>query len=188
MAPLNARTSRLLLAFAAALGLWTSASSQTPPLPVQQQAGAQQQEQSALGSANEFRPGPFGQPRPNIGPSPAPIIRRSTDCPLGYVPKDKVHMAHLVVCVVNPPGLRILTNVAGPGPGGAGQVSSMPSILERTTTVNQCMGRPAGSYSCGRSGTECCGPKQDNMCFAGAFACYASGAGTGPRTACCISK
>ena len=64
----------------------------------------------------------------------------------------------------------------------------MPPILERATTVNQCSGRPVGSYACGRSGSECCRPAQDNMCFAGAFACYPHGTGTGPKTACCISK
>jgi hypothetical protein len=187
MAPLSARAARSLLALAAALIISASASSQAPPLPAQQQAAAQQQEQSALGSANQFRTGPFGEPRPNIGANPAPLIRRSTDCPLGYVaPKDKQNIAHLVVCVVRLPNLTILANVAGPGEP-VGQLSSMPPILEHTA-VSQCIGRPPGSYACGRSGSECCGPKQDNMCFAGSFACYAGGVGTGPKTACCISK
>jgi hypothetical protein len=180
----------LLLAFSAALGLSTSVRSQAPPIPAQQQgAPAQQQAQSPLGSANEFRPGPFGEPRPNIGANPTPLIRRSTDCPLGYIaPKGMQHVAHLVVCVVKPPGLVVVTNVAGPGAGPAGQLSSMPSSVLGSPTINQCIGRTQGSYACGRSGTECCGPKQDNLCFAGAFACYVDGIGTGPRTACCISK
>jgi hypothetical protein len=179
----------LLLAFAASLGLSISASSQVPPIPAQQQAAtAQQQEQSALGPANEFRTAPFGQPRPNIGANPAPTIRRSTDCPLGYVAsRTNQRTGHLVVCVVRLPNMALLSNVAGPGAASVEQLSSMPPILEHTT-INQCIGRPTGSYSCGRSGSECCGPKQDNMCFAGAFACYESGAGTGPRKACCISK
>ena len=142
-----------------------------------------------MGSANEFRSGPFGQPRPNVGPDPIPQIRRSTDCPLGYTaPRDKQRLAHLTVCVVKPPNLLLLSNMAGPSPAPVGQpMSSMPPILE-STTINQCIGRPAGSYACGRGGSECCGPKQDNMCFAGAFACYVAGVGTGPKTACCIIK
>lgn len=173
---------------AAAFALSTSAVPQVPPPPAQQQSAAQQQA-SALGSANQFEPGPFGQPRPNVGPDPIPQIRRATDCPLGYVtPRDRTRVAHLTVCVVRPPNQLLLNNVAGPGPPPAGQpLSSMPPILERTA-INQCIGRPAGSYACGRGGTECCGPKQDNMCFPGAFACFVAGVGTGPRTACCISK
>jgi len=188
MAKLIGRTGRLTLVLASALGLWTSASAQTPPPPAQQPSPAQQQA-SALGSANQFEPGPLGQPRPNVGPDPMPQIRRSTDCPLGYVAvRDKQYVAHLTVCVVRPPNQQLLNNVAGPGPAPTGQpISSMPPILERTA-INLCIGRPAGSYACGRGGTECCGPKQNNMCFAGAFACYVNGVGTGPKTACCISK
>jgi hypothetical protein len=189
MAPLSTDTARAVLALAAALSLSTSAVSQAPPLPAQQQAAAvQQQEQSPLGPANQFRTGPFGEARPNIGANPVPLIRRSTDCPLGYVAlRDKERVAHLTVCIVKPPNQLTLSNVAGPGAGLPGQMSSMPPILERTA-VNQCLGRPQGSYACGRSGSECCGPKQDNMCFAGSFACYPAGVGTGPKSACCISK
>lgn len=178
----------MALVLASALGLSTSAAAQAPPPPVQQQAAAQQQS-AALGSANQFEPGPFRQPRPNVGPDPTPQIRRPTDCPLGYVaPRDKQRVAHLTVCVVKPPNQLLLNTMAGPGPAPPGQpLSSMPPILERTM-INQCIGRPLGSYACGRGGTECCGPKQDNMCFAGAFACYVHGVGTGPKTACCITK
>jgi len=116
-----------------------------------------------------------------------PQIRRAGDCPLGYVViRDKARLLHMTVCVVRPPNQLLLNNVAGPAAGGQ-VLSSMPPILERTT-INQCNGRAPGSYACGRSGTECCGPKQDNMCFAGAYACYPNGTGTGPKTACCISK
>ncbi len=117
-----------------------------------------------------------------------PQIRRSFDCPLGYVAvRDKARVAHLTVCIVKPPNQLLLSNVAGPGPGQPGQLSSMPPILERTA-INECLGRTPGSYACGRGGSECCAPKHDNMCFAGAFACYAAGVRTGPKTACCISK
>lgn len=146
------------------------------------------QQQSPLGSANQYQPGPLGQPRPTIGANPYPLIRRPTDCPLGYMaPKDKQKMAHLVVCVVKPTNMLALSDVAGPGAPVSQQVSPVPPILERTG-INQCAGHPTGSYACGRGGSECCNPKQDNLCFAGAYACYADGSGTGPRTACCISK
>jgi hypothetical protein len=190
VAALNVGAARLCSALAAALALLTSATAQVPPPPAQLQQQQQQQiqQQSPLGSANQYEPGPFGQPRPTIGANPYPLIRRPTDCPLGYIaPKDKQRIAHMVVCVVKPQNLLALSNVAGPGAPVGQQVSSLPPMLERTA-VNQCAGRPAGSYACGRGGSECCSPKQDNMCFAGAYACYADGTGTGPKSACCISK
>lgn len=133
-------------------------------------------------------PPTFGAPRPDVGvDQTAPQIRRRTDCPVGYeTPRDLLTVPHLVVCIVKQVNLAALHNVVGPNQTPA-SLSSMPPILERTT-VNQCAGRPAGSYACGRGGTECCGPHQDNMCFAGAYACYVTGTGKGPKTACCMTK
>jgi len=190
VAKLNGGAVRLCIALTVVLFMVTSTTAQTPPPPVQlqQQQQEQLQQQSPLGSTNQYQPGPLGQPRPTIGANPYPVIRRPADCPLGYMaPKDKQRIAHLVVCVVKPQNMLALSNVAGPGAPVGQQVSSLPPILERTA-INQCAGHPAGSYACGRGGSECCSPKQDNMCFAGAFACYVDGAGTGPKTACCISK
>lgn len=95
-------------------------------------------------------------------------------------------VAHLTVCVVKPPDQLLLSATAGPVAATPPQTAIPPMLAH--PVINQCLGRPAGSYACGRGGTECCGPKQDNLCFAGAFACYAYGVGIGPRTACCISK
>jgi hypothetical protein len=186
MATLTAGTAGWRPLAAAAVGLLlSSASAQTPPPPAQLPPA--QQPQNPLGSANQLGVGPFGESRPNVGPNPAPVIRRPTDCPLGYIePRDKLRIPHLVVCVVKPANLTVLTNVAGPGPAHE-PLSSLPPSLERTQ-INYCQGRQPGSYACGRGGTECCSPKQDNMCFAGAYACYVGGVGTGPKTACCISK
>lgn len=177
------------------LGLKREVAAQIPAYPpdVQKQAQPLGTYGLATPPAVQTTPTPnsgpplFGAPRPNVGPDPTPHIRRRTDCPVGYeTPRDLLTLPHLVVCVVKQVNLVALHNISGPNPG-ATPPSSMPPILERTT-VNQCAGRPAGSYACGRGGTECCRPHQDNLCFAGAYACYVSGTGTGPKTACCMTK
>jgi hypothetical protein len=180
-----------LAALAAMLGLLSAATAQAPQRP------AAQPYSPVITNPLQPVPAPtpnsvpplFGAPRPNVGPDPTPQIRHAGDCPLGYeAPRNLIQMPHLVVCVVKATNLAALHSPSGPGPAPYGQTSSsMPPILERST-VNQCVGRPAGSYACGRSGSECCSPRQDNMCFAGAFACYPNGTGTGPKTACCMSK
>jgi hypothetical protein len=178
-------------ALAAMLVLLSAATAQAPQkAPVQQYSPVITNPlQPVPGPTPNSGPPLFGAPRPTVGADPTPQIRRAGDCPLGYAsPRNLIQMPHLVVCVVKPTDLTALHNVSGPGPAPFGQAaSSMPPIVERTT-VNQCSGHPAGSYACGRSGTECCGPRQDNMCFAGAYACYPNGTGTGPKTACCMSK
>jgi hypothetical protein len=142
----------------------------------------------------------FGQSWPHVGPDPAPRVGGANRCPSGYLESaNQLRVAHLVVCVVAQPNYAAsyngrpttgqgYPNISYPDRPAPGQPqSSLPPTQERTS-VNQCVGRPAGSYACGRGGTECCGATQDNMCFAGAFACNASVTGTGPKTACCISK
>jgi hypothetical protein len=196
MAAVSVRVAWALLGLVVLLDLPGSA-------PAQLQApinpNAEKQPQGAYGLSAPTVPQPavpttagpplYGAARPNVGPDPTPRIRRPTDCPLGYeTPRDRFYVAHLVVCVVKPLDLVALHSPTGPSPAPVGQpLSSLPPILERSQ-VNQCSGRPAGSYACGRGASECCGPHQDNMCFAGSFACYAAGTGTGPKTACCISK
>jgi hypothetical protein len=142
----------------------------------------------------------FGQAWPHIGPDPAPTPGPQGRCPPGYAePTSRVRVPHLVVCVARQPNFVVsnngLTNsgqaaypdTTYPPRSPAQPLSSLPPGPEHTT-VNQCLGRPAGSYACGRGGTECCGPNQDNMCFAGAYACSASDSGLGTKTACCMSK
>jgi hypothetical protein len=132
----------------------------------------------------------FGAPRPDTRPDPNPRLRvkRPTDCPYGYrLTGDRLQMPHLVVCVVKQPDEPEYVSTPMGLPLGAGAQQTAPTALERTT-ANQCLGRPTGSYACGRGATECCAPNQDNMCFAGAYACYAAGARNGPKKACCMSK
>lgn len=142
-------------------------------------------------SATPSSAGPplFGAPRPDVRPDPNPRLRikKPTDCPFGYQqPRVLQAIPHLVVCVLKQPYEPEFQR-ADPGLLIGGQSSPVPTTLERAN-VNQCLGRPAGSYACGRGGTECCGPNQDNMCFAGSYACYATGSGTGPKKACCMAK
>jgi hypothetical protein len=194
---LSRRATSILIILVAAVGLLRGATAQAPAATGMGVAGApgsmgnrpQNQTETAAAQSDITNKAAFGQARPSVGPDPTPRIRNANQCPLGYMsPRDAMTMAHLLVCVVKPVDLVMLNNVNGPSPGTPGTVSSMPPILERATSVNQCTGRPVGSYACGRSGSECCRPTQDNMCFAGAFACYPHGTGTGPKTACCISK
>ena len=68
------------------------------------------------------------------------------------------------VAIQNPQSLRL-------GPDGLPlSRSSLPPTLE-SSGVNQCARQP-GDYACGRGGTECCGPFQNNSCFPGAYASY----------------
>jgi hypothetical protein len=101
---------------------------------------------------------PSGQTLPQIAPNPGPPGINGR-CPPGYMePKNTIHSAHLVVCVVAP-------------------------------TLSQSAARCLnGFYACGRAGTECCSGNNSNMCFAGAYACRASASGTGPKTACCMTR
>ena len=151
--------------------------------------------------------GPLGQAWPHIGPDPAPSPIRTGRCPPGYLePSNIPHQMHLVICVVQQangatgqPNATLLRNgkslapmpppdAAPPGLAPNGRpLATLPQNLEHNF-VNQCLGRPAGSYACGRGGTECCGPNQANMCFPGAYACSPNGLLTGARTACCMSK
>jgi hypothetical protein len=175
---------RRVIALIAVVGLLGLASAQPPP------GAAAPGASNAAGTTSPTNTGPplYGAARPTTGPDPSPHVKRPTDCPPGYIaPRESLGFPHLVVCVVKPLNLVALNTVSGPGPAPAGTLSSMPPILERST-VNQCVGRPAGSYACGRGGTECCRANQDNMCFAGAYACYPHGSGTGAKTACCMSK
>lgn len=151
----------------------------------------------------------FGQSWPRVGPDPAPRPIGLGRCPPGYSePSSSARQMHLVVCIVQQPNTAMSYGRlnAGTGNGGntagsnvnptqpypsagasAQSLSSLPASQERSQ-VNQCIGRPAGSYACGRGGMECCGSNQNNMCFPGAFACSPTGMGLGPKTACCISK
>ncbi len=144
---------------------------------------------NSLGTSAATGPPLFGAPRPDVRPDPNPRLRikRPTDCPFGYEqPRATLEVAHRVVCVVKQPYEPEFAK-ADPGLLIGGQSSPKPTTLERAL-VNQCFGRPTGSYACGRGATECCGPNQDNICFAGAYACYATGSGTGPKKACCMAK
>jgi len=171
----------------------------------------QTQPQAVAQPANAGAP-LFGQSWPRIGPDPSPRPVGLGRCPAGYIePSNTPHVMHLVVCIVQQPNtaLSFGRTSAAPVSGGAaaanlnstepyqssampqsrpGQpLSSLPPSQERSQ-VNQCIGRPAGAYACGRGGTECCAATQTNPCFPGAFACSPSGMGIGPKTACCISK
>ncbi len=192
---------RLIVSLAAVIG-GVAALSQTPPNSQQSPARFGplylQQQQPETPPPNAGAP-LFGQSWPHIGPDPAPKPGPQGRCPQGYSePTNRVRVAHLVVCVARQPNFVLsyngLTNsgqsypnTSYPPRAAAQPLSSLPPGPEHTT-VNQCTGRPAGSYACGRGGTECCGPNQDNMCFAGAYACSASNTGLGPKTACCINK
>lgn len=194
MAPLSTRAG--LLALVAVMGLLSSATAQPPP-PVRNPDNNPNNLANPTFQSNPQDLGPnngpplFGSPRPDTRPDPNPKLRikRPTDCPFGYqVPREQQaqSLPHLVVCVLKQPYAPEYLN-ANPGLViGAGS-SAAPTSLERTV-VNQCLGHPAGTYACGRGATECCRPTQDNMCFAGAYACYATGVGTGPKKACCMSK
>lgn len=142
----------------------------------------------------------FGQAWPHIGPDPSPKVGGQGRCPPGYAePTNKARVPHLIVCVPRQPNFTISNNglvnsgqsaypnTSYPPRAAAQPLSSLPPGPEHTT-VNQCIGRPAGSYACGRGGTECCGPNQDNMCFAGAYSCSASDTGLGTKTACCMNR
>jgi hypothetical protein len=185
-----------LLALATVLGLLSSATAQPPP-PVRNPENNPNNPANPTYQSNPqdlgANSGPplYGSPRPDVRPDPNPKLRikRPTDCPFGYqVPHDQQaqSLPHLVVCVLKQPYQPEYLN-AGPGLAIGAQSSAAPTNLERTV-VNQCIGHPTGSYACGRGGTECCRPNQDNMCFAGAYACYPAGSGTGPRKACCMGK
>jgi hypothetical protein len=188
-----------LLVLACIAGLLSSATAQQPPAPARNpdNLASPQNLNNPKYQSNPQDLGPnigpplFGAPRPDVRPDPNPKlrIRRPTDCPFGYsVPPENKNneMAHLVVCVVKQPYEPEFAP-AGPGPAIGGRSTATPTLLEHTP-VNQCIGHMAGSYACGRGATECCGPNQDNMCFAGAFACYATSARGGPKKACCMSK
>jgi hypothetical protein len=183
-----------LLALATVLGLLSSATAQ-PPLPARNPENNPNNLANPTYQSNPQDLGPntgpplFGSPRPDARPDTNPKLRikRPSDCPFGYqIPREQQGLPHLVVCVLKQPYQPEYLN-AGPGLAIGTQASAAPTTLERTV-VNQCLGHPAGSYACGRGGTECCRPYQDNMCFAGAYACYPAGSGTGPRKACCMSK
>jgi hypothetical protein len=197
---------RLRALLAAIVGLAAAAAAQVPPpantQPLPPGFGRfgptyEQQPPTPAPAANSGAP-LFGQSWPHIGPDPAPRAIGPGRCPPGYIePSSTPHQAHLVICVVQQPTLAVSFGRANsgqsyPNTGNAGQapgqpLSSLPANQERSV-VNRCAGRPIGTYACGRGGTECCGPNQSNMCFAGAFACAPTGMGTGPKTACCISK
>lgn len=186
-----------LVVLAALVGLLSSATAQQPPPPVRnpENLNNPQNLQNPIYQSNPQDLGPnagpplFGASRPDVRPDPNPRLRikRPTDCPFGYqTPREQQALPHLVVCVLKQPYQPEYVNGA-PGLAIGAQSSAAPTALERTQ-VNQCFGHPVGSYACGRGGTECCRPNQDNTCFAGAFACYATGSGTGPKKACCMGK
>jgi hypothetical protein len=186
-----------LLVLVGVMGLLSSATGQPPPPPARNPSNPAnpQNLNNPVYQSNPQDLGPnngpplYGAPRPDVRPDANPKLRikRPTDCPFGYaVPGgDNPQLAHLVVCVVRQPYEAEFSS-ATPGFAVGGQ-STAPTPFERTT-VNQCIGHVAGSYACGRGATECCRPNQDNMCFAGAFACYATGDRSGPKKACCMSK
>jgi hypothetical protein len=140
-----------------------------------------------------------GSLMPVVGPLPPPVVGSSARCPPGYVePSNVTRMPHLVVCTVAQPnfgktynGVPYQTqNYGKSGPGGVGvnAVGGTPMPAAEYSHVNQCAGRP-GSYACGRGGTECCSPSQDNMCFAGAYACSVPLATAGQgKQACCMTR
>jgi hypothetical protein len=185
-----------LFAIATMVGLLSSATAQ-PPLPARNPDNLNnpQNLNNPIYQSNPQDLGPnngpplYGSPRPDARPDPNPKLRvkRPTDCPFGYqTPRELQQVPHLVVCVVKAPYEPEYVN-ATPGLAIGAQSSPAPTTLERTQ-VNQCIGHPVGSYACGRGGTECCRPNQDNMCFAGSYACYPSVSGSGAKKACCMSK
>lgn len=194
MAALSTRAGLLVLA--SVVGLLSSATAQPPP-PARnpQNLGNPQNLANPIYQSNPQDLGPnagaplFGAPRPDVRPDPNPRLRikRPTDCPFGYrVPADRLVMPHLVVCIVGQPYEPEFAN--GTSALAFGGQPTTPLALDHTM-VNQCIGRPPGSYACGRGATECCAPNQDNMCFAGAYACYPpTGTRTGPKKACCMGK
>jgi hypothetical protein len=192
----NTRAGLGLIVLATAVGLLSSATAQPPPPARNNETlNSLQNLQNPTYQSNPQDLGPnagpplFGSPRPDARPDPNPVLRvkRPTDCPFGYqTPRELQQLPHLVVCVLKPPYQPEYVN-ASPGLTIGAQPSAAPTTLERVQ-VNQCIGHPVGTYACGRGGSECCRPNQDNMCFAGAFACYQNGSGTGPKKACCMSR
>jgi hypothetical protein len=147
----------------------------------------------------DLSPPLYGQPQPQVGADPAPGAKSGGRCPNGYAEAGTQRVAHLVVCVVVQPNA--VPAASGVPVGGQSfPAAPYPGIRPAppagtplrpnlgTAAVNQCVGVP-GYYACGRGGTECCAPKQDNRCFPGAFACAAPGAPVGAaKQACCISR
>jgi hypothetical protein len=189
------KTRRGLLVLASVAGLLSSATAQPPPPARNPDNPANPQNlNNPVYQSNPQDLGPtagaplFGAPRPDTRPDPNPRLRikRPTDCPYGYrLAGDKLQMPHLVICLVRQPYEP--EYVDAPIGIAVGGQQTAPTALERTM-ANQCLGHPTGSYACGRGATECCAPKQDNMCFAGAYACYPTGTRMGPKKACCMSK
>jgi hypothetical protein len=190
-----------LLVLASIAGLLSSATAQPPPPPARNPDNLNnpQNLNNPIYQSNPQDLGPsagpplYGAPRPDTRPDPNPRLRikRPTDCPYGYRQggESRLQMPHLVICVVKQPyePEYVDTPIGVPlGVSGGGQQTT-PTALERTI-ANQCLGHPTGSYACGRGATECCSPTQDNMCFAGSYACYATSARDGPKKACCMSK
>jgi hypothetical protein len=192
------KTRNSLLMLASVAGLLSSATAQPPP-PARNPNNLSNPNNlnNPIYQSNPQDLGPnagpplYGGPRPDARPDPNPKLRikRPSDCPFGYrVNGGTPQMPHMVICVVRQPyEPEYVDNPMGGTPMGGGGQQTAPTALERTI-ANQCLGRPAGSYACGRGATECCGPNQDNMCFAGAYACYPTGARDGPKKACCMSK
>jgi hypothetical protein len=161
-------------------------------------------------SANAFRIRPaqptpqngpplYGRAQPLVGPpSPLPQSARggANPCPNGYVEAPGNRLPHTTICVVgqqlanirasNVQTQNLQTQYLGPT-GKTLTSSSLPPTLE-AAGVNRCAARP-GYYACGRGGSECCGPYQDNLCFPGAYACSLQGlTASGPRQACCMIR
>lgn len=197
----------LIASLVAILSLAAISMAQLPPLnsgpsPVSPMAGKNSASSPTPVTPQNTGAPLFGQTWPRIGPDPAPHVGPSNRCPPGYSEdSSKIRTTHLVVCIAAQPnfsmsysgapnsGSNLNTSYPGHSVIPGQRLSSLPPALERSTdSVNQCSGHPAGSYACGRGGTECCGPTQDNSCFAGAYACNVSASGLGPKTACCISR
>jgi hypothetical protein len=187
------------LVLACIAGLLSSATAQQPPPPARNPDNLNnpQNLNNPIFQSNPQDLGPnagpplYGAPRPDTRPDPNPRLRikRPKDCPYGYRQTGAtLGMTHLVICVVKLPYEPEYVSTTAIGlPVGESTEQTTPTALERTI-ANQCLGHPTGSYACGRGATECCGPTQDNMCFAGAYACYATTARDGPKKACCMSK
>ena len=141
----------------------------------------------------------YGASQPLLAPpSPLPFIGSGgvNPCPNGYIQAPGIKLPHTLICVVGQQFANIrasnvaIQNLQTPTLGPMGTplaTSSLPPSLE-SGGINQCAQRP-GYYACGRGGTECCAPGQDNLCFPGAYACSLTGFRSGgPRQACCMMR
>jgi len=150
----------------------------------------------AQGIPNNQIPAVTPPPPPKV-PAPPTVSGAQYDCPTGYAKPDlPLRVQNLKVCLpvgsagltpsgiaVNPPGGTAAASIPGQPAPPAPPPSAGASTPGRP--ILACGGR-TGFYACGRNAMECCPMKQDNPCFAGAYACKADASQGGANMVCCL--